>query len=687
MRINVPLVFSVFLSTPFYSTADEEIIVITADRLAVNELKSAYSTKVIYDDEIIKQGFRTTVDAIASVSGVLLQKTAHGQGSPYIRGFTGFRNLFLIDGIRLNNSIFREGPNQYWNTVDPLSIGRFEVVKGPTSVAYGSDAIGGTVNAITRIQSIDDLNTETPVSLYYRGSTAEQSHQIRAFYQQQIGSDSAFTLGITGKSFGDLIAGRATNEQPNTGYDEYNIDSKWLHKLSDDWLLSGAYFKTKQNDVPRTHKTIHAISYAGTTIGEELKRDLDQERELIYIKLSTPYLSQFADAAEFTLSYQNQNENRDRLRTNNRSDFQSTDVKTLGINSFFNKQFQANNLIYGLEYYHDDVDSFSSKNDIQGPVADDASYQWLGIYTQNKHTLNTKTDIDIGIRWNYMAVNANKISNPVNGEILQLNNHWQNIIGNLRLNYQVTPEHKSIYIGLSQGFRAPNLSDLTRFDSARSNEFEIPALDLDSEHYIIFDSGLKFRSEKIDYDISLYYTDIKDQIQRVPTGNQNEDGEFEITKMNLGDGYAFGGELDINYRFNEQLTFLASMAYIKGKVDTYASSEQIISQEYLSRIMPTNARLAVNFIPESTNWWLNSEVIAFDKADRLSTRDSNDSQRIPPQGTPGYIVWNISSGYVFSPSLLLTVNLNNIFDKNYRTHGSGQNEAGMNFIASLSYSF
>ena len=75
---------------------------------------------------------------------------AYGQGSPYIRGFTGYLNVMMVDGIRLNNSVFRTGPNQYWATIDPLSLSRLEVVKGPGSVLYGTDAIGGAVNAITK---------------------------------------------------------------------------------------------------------------------------------------------------------------------------------------------------------------------------------------------------------------------------------------------------------------------------------------------------------------------------------------------------------------------------------------------------------------------------------------------------------------------------------------------------------
>ena len=185
-------------------------------------------------------------------------------------------------------------------------------------------------------------------------------------------------------------------------------------------------------------------------------------------------------------------------------------------------------------------------------------------------------------------------------------------------------------MGISQGFRAPNLSDLTRFDSARSNEFESPSLNLDSEHYLSFDTGLKYRTERFDYDLSFYYTDIKDQIQRVPTGRQNEEGEFEITKMNLGDGYAYGGEFDLRYQIHPQINITASIAYIEGKVDTFPTSEQILTQEYMSRLMPTNARIGLQYTPKSYHWWLNTEFITFAKADRLSTRDKNDNQRIPP---------------------------------------------------------
>jgi outer membrane receptor protein involved in Fe transport len=122
---------------------------VTARRLEAPPMRLPYLVQDIAAEDLSERLPRTFPEALRETPGVMVQKTAHGQGSPFIRGFTGFRTLLLVDGIRLNNSVFRQGPNQYWSTVDPLTIARLEVVKGPSSVLYGSDAIGGTVNALT----------------------------------------------------------------------------------------------------------------------------------------------------------------------------------------------------------------------------------------------------------------------------------------------------------------------------------------------------------------------------------------------------------------------------------------------------------------------------------------------------------------------------------------------------------
>ena len=136
----------------------------------------SFADVILGDDIRTRRLSRTVPEALKESTGVMVQKTGHGQGSPYIRGFTGFRTLLLIDGIRFNNSVFRDGPNQYWNTVDPLSLSGLEVVHGPAgSVLYGSDAVGGTVNARTRTWEDLGGGLRYGGSLFGRFSTAEHS--------------------------------------------------------------------------------------------------------------------------------------------------------------------------------------------------------------------------------------------------------------------------------------------------------------------------------------------------------------------------------------------------------------------------------------------------------------------------------------------------------------------------------
>ena len=147
-----------------------------------------------------RRAYRTLPEALAEVPGVLVQKTGRGQGSPYIRGFTGFRTLLLVDGIRLNHAAMRSGPNQYWGTVDPLTLDRVEIFKGPASVLYGSDAIGGTVNALTRSPTVLDsayYRSEDGSRLYHRYSSAERSLTSRYEVHGALTKYSAVLLGLT----------------------------------------------------------------------------------------------------------------------------------------------------------------------------------------------------------------------------------------------------------------------------------------------------------------------------------------------------------------------------------------------------------------------------------------------------------------------------------------------------------
>lgn len=658
-----------------------EVIFVTSERMLASKFDTPFVVDQLQELDIKKDLNRNLPDALKAFNGVMVQKTAYGQGSPYIRGFTGFRTLFLYDGIRLNNSTFREGPNQYWNTVDVFSIAKLELVKGPSSSLYGADAIGGTVQAFSNELDTDSQVRSQELSYFYRGATAENSQLIHTTFKSE-GKDLAYQLGGSYKDFGDLTRGNNL-KQLNTGYLEYNLDAKLALNINQQWsLVSAAYF-TQQNDVPRTHSTIYSTSFAGTSIGNELKRDLTQKRLMGYVKLNGRELNKFISTAQITLSYQQQQESRQRLRSRNRSDTQGLKTNTLGWQIQLSSEFFGSQYVYGIDAYIDQVDSYSSTNSIQGPVADDANYLWLGAYLQTRTELNKKWDLLAGARINYMHANTDKISDPNSSEMLSLDNSWNDTVGNIAINYKLNDEN-NVYASIAQGFRAPNLSDLTRFDTARSNEFEIPATELDSEHYTNLSVGYKHHGQRVLVDWSVYYTAINDQIERVPTGNQNSDGEFEISKKNIGKGYFSGMELAVRYRFSSDWALSAQAAHINGKVDSYRNSEKIISREYASRLMPTMLQMSLNFTPQLASWWFSIKLSAAEKADRLSPRDELDTQRIPPGGTPGYGLVSVHSGYTFSDKLAFTFTVENVFDKDYRIHGSGQNEAGINLMLGLS---
>lgn len=664
-----------------------DTIVITATRSPTAAFDSPYTTEVISSEQVSEGMYRTTPEALRGIPGVMVQKTSHGHGSPFIRGFTGFRNLVLIDGVRLNNSVFRDGPNQYWNTVDPLSISRLEVVKGPSSVLYGSDAIGGTVNAITKRPTSYGEGLESGGRLYYRVSSAERSHTGRGELSATVDGDFGLFIGGTGKHFGDLQGGHNIRRQSNTGYDEYDTDFKAEYYLNPDTKIVATHQRVRQNNVPRTHKTVSAKSFDGTTIGNELKRDLDQERELTYVQLHAENLGSFIDTAKLSVSHQRQSETRDRVKNNGDRDLQGFEVDTLGFWAQLESPSPIGHLVYGVEYYHDNVNSVSSTNAIQGPVADDASYDLVGVFIQDTLDLSDSIDLILGGRFNYARADADSVRDPNSGTQITLTDDWSSFVGSVRVVSHLDDEdHWNLYGGVSQGFRSPNLSDLTRFDTARSNEIETPAPGLDSESYISFEVGLKANYDGFTMQAAYFYTDIEDMIVRTPTGNIIS-GDSEVTKRNAGDGFVQGIELGASYRFHPQWTVFTAVTWMEGEVDTFPTSAPVVSREPLDRLMPLTGLVGLRWEDPSGKFWLEGLLTIADNQDKLSTRDAADTQRIPPGGTPGYEVLSVRGGWRLHDNVNLTLVLENITNEDYRVHGSGQNEPGRNFVIGMDITF
>ena len=674
-------------------------VIVTATRHEAPLFDVPYSGEVRSGDEItMERQSRSLPESLQDIPSVMVQKTATGQGSPFLRGFTAYRNVFLIDGIRLNNSTFRSGPNQYWATVDHLAVDRLEVVLGPSSVQYGSDAIGGAVNVIPRRRESFEPGFNLGGRALFRYSSAEDSFIERVEVEGNQGETIGFLGGISMKSFGDLDAG--SGELPNTAYDQFDGDFRIDYRPGDGLEWTIAYQHSSQDDVPRTHRTTRAVSFHSSTVGSELRRDLDQRRDLVYSRWTLTDPTTLYDRASFTVSYQRQEQKRDRLRTGDRRDLSGFDVNSYGAIAQIEKDTSIGYWTVGADYYYDDVDSFRrnfsggslSSVDVQGPLGDDANYNLLGIYAQNEFEA-FGIDWISGVRYTYARASADSVDNPevdgsdpsTPGNVISITDSWDQLVGSLRGSFPVIENNEGrVFFGVSQGFRAPSLHDLTSFES--TSVFEIPTDDLDPENYLSCEVGFKLASGPVSGRIAGYWTFIDDMIVRSPTGQIIEDTPV-VRKDNVGDGHVAGLELEGGYAIDEEWSLFGAISYQSGKVDQFRfpSGEKV--DKPIDRVMPVNGIAGVRYEPPKDGYFIELFTRFSDEADRLSLRDESDTERIPPGGTPGWATVNVRGGYQINDRVSLAAALENIGDKDYRIHGSGQNEAGINFITTLEVRF
>ena len=672
-------------------------MVVTATRGPLAAMASPFTVRELDARTLDERLVRNLPEALRELPGVSVQKTSNGQGSPFIRGLTGFRNLALIDGIRFNNSTFRDGPNQYWAMIDAFALDRVELVPGQGGVAFGSDGMGGTLNVLTKGSGFRDQTAGQWFqngSAFYRWASAERSHTGRVEWNTGQGGDWGLHVGATVRDFGDVQAA-GIGRQPKTGYGEWAYDVRFDAALTDQWTLTAAHQQLRQDDVWRTHSTVFGIPWAGSTVGSDLRRSFDQERSLTYVRLTGDTPGGLVDGATLTASWQTNDEIQDRVRSSGQRDIGEVNLDTMGFDLQVVKETPLGRLTFGADYYRDFVDSNGTSQPaggprttaIQGPVGDDSTYDLLGIYLQDQIDAGDRVHFHLGTRWTHAAADVGRYQNPETGRADSFSGSWEQWVASGRVVVDLDKEDRfALYGGVSQGFRAPNLSDLSRLDIARSGELEIASSGLSPEETLNFEVGLRATTDRVRASLTYFHNVFDGFIVRQPTG-RTQDGAAVVSKANGGDGHVQGVEFAADISLTDNWSIFGNVTWTEGELEQFPTSHPMTVSEPLSRVVPVMGRAGVRWQSDSGRLWSELVCLAASRGDRLSSQDKADTQRIPPGGTPGWTLLMVRGGWEVNEHVSLTASLENLLDEDYRAHGSGSNEPGFGGTVGLTVRF
>ncbi len=675
---------------PPATTGYVQEVEVTSSRDDIPAGDSPVAVSTMTDDELVlTRSASSFPDLLSFLPGVMVQKTTRGFGSPYVRGFTGFRALTTIDGVRLNNSTFRDGPNQYNGTIDLFDVEQVEVQRGPGSVLHGSDAVGGTVQVVPYVPLPGTAGLGT-LRADYRGATQERSHALHLGYDTG-GERWAAAVGATYRTMDDLDAGGATGRQAGTGFDERGVDGNVSFMLGATTRLTFLGQQFRQDDVSRYHRTVNSPGWEGTAPGTDLANDFDEQRQLFYGRLAFEPASALCRRGQLTVSLHRQQEENDRLDSRSRRTVQGFDVDTLGVDLQLNADAGRHHLTYGVEGYLDAVDSYRENYaadgslasvGIQGPIGDDARYWTAGVYVEDRIAVSRRGVIQAGARYNAASLEADRVQDPVTGGVLTVSDDWSAVVGDLHYMHLVG-RRSNLFVGVSQGFRAPGLADMTTYDLAEQGQVEVPSLDLDPERFLSYELGVKGTGTRVAGQVSLFRTEISDMIDRYFTGSTltlpNGQTADEVRKANVSEGWVQGLELEGSVRVSRGLLLAGHFFATRGEADTTVIGEDGVPRLErwpLSRVAPATGALRAHWSPASDRYWLEAELVAAARQDRLSYKDTKDTTRIPPGGTPGYAVGNLRVGFRLREVADVLVLLRNVTDEDYRIHGSGINESG-----------
>lgn len=711
--------------TDSIKTQNIEEIKINSKKIKIDKNQTPSQIEIFSKEKIEFQNFQNTADMLANSGSLFVQKSQQGAGSPVIRGFEASRVLLLVDGVRMNNLIFRAGHLQNIITVDENFLETVLVQYGPTSSLYGSDALGGSVNMITKRAKFGNGLTGN-VNTRYSSVNEEKSGYFDLNYgTANFASLTAFSYN----DFADLRMGRTKNhngdffgeriyyaetvngadinvlnsnkyKQVGSAYKQWNFMQKLVYETKSKFKHSINFQYSNSTDIPRydrlTERSGGNMTFAEWYYGP-------QKRLLGVYSLEKENL--FGNT-NFRLdaSYQDVEESRNDRRfgdANARLRTQEENVDVYSVNAHFNTPLLKGNLYYGIENYYETLSSTASR---------------VNIYTGQTYSVNTRyPDGDNSVVRNELyasySKNTEKWHYNIGGRIGQ--NHLKSqIIDNTAFDFPFTEidqqnftysfnaglvhnasENFILKTNVGTGYRAPNIDDLAKiFDTTINTALIIPNNDLGPETTITTDFGfiLKSKNNKHNFEATYYYTAINNAIVTKEFSlngatqiDNDGDGIMStiFASQNAGKAFITGFSGNVKTTLARNLEFNGSYNVTLGRVTTDGNKRP------LDHIPPYYGKVGFNYVPK---WATFEAYMLFNGKKHLkdySTSGEDNLVYAPANGMPAWETYNFKAATKQMYGFTLFAGMENILDTQYRNFASGINAGGRNIYGGAKYSF
>ena len=698
--------------------------------------KNIVQRVVALTEKVLLQQQANTADILTASGQVFVQKSQAGGGSPVVRGFEASRVLLMVDGVRMNSAIFRAGHLQNIITVDNMILDRVEIIYGPSSTLYGSDALGGVVNLFTKQPQLYKSNLiskkapwKTNGNLVYRYGNGQNEH--RQHIDVNIANNKwAYLTSFTNSSFGDMRQGNkrlaaypdfgkrlfyvvrenntdvikdnsaSVNIQKISGYNQTDLLQKVLYQPNENTTHILNVQISNSSDINRYDRLTETSN--GLPVYSEWYYG-PQVRNMIGYKLTKSNLNGYFQKLTSNVNYQHLEESRmSRRFKSNDKDYRFEAVNMFGLNLDLLHQGKSSTLNIGVESYYNHVSSTAYSNNIASNMRSAIATRYsdgptnmanYALYAQHTQFLKGNWVLNSGLRLNNIQLNANfKDTALMHFPFTDANQNNTAITGNLGMAYNGA-DGLRITFGVSSGFRAPNVDDLTKVFDTRTGYVVVPNKALKPEY--TYNTELNVSKTTSNYSIgaSLFYTWFRNAL--VVDKFKWNNASSIIYQGIMSDVYAtqnkakavvYGLNVNGSANLSPNTTLAATYTYTKGN---YADRklDGLNTALPLDHIPPAYGRIGLKHDVKKFSAELFTVFNGWKRIEDYNLNGEDNEIYATKDGMPAWQIWNINTSYQPTQKLNLSFQIENIADLNYRYFASGISALGRNYVVSCKYSF